>query len=62
MILLGTQHWGGLVSWLGDRFEDRRLVGPGDLRLVRVTDDVDEAAELARHCHLSRTQPPVRGG
>jgi uncharacterized protein (TIGR00730 family) len=62
VVLLGTEHWGGLVSWLGDRLEDTRLLGPADLRLVRVTDDVAEAVELAQHCHLRRTRPQGLSG
>jgi uncharacterized protein (TIGR00730 family) len=57
VILLGTQHWAGLADWLEDRLLRPGLVGPDDTRLLRLTDDPQEAADLAELCHLRQAQP-----
>ncbi len=45
VILLGTAFWAGLADWLRARLVDEGLITPGDLELIRVTDDADEAVE-----------------
>jgi len=44
IILVGTTYWSGLLDWIRDRLVDERMIAPGDLRLLRVTDDPDEVA------------------
>ena len=43
IVLLGTAYWGGLIDWLATTAVDTGTVGPRDLDLLTVTDDVDEA-------------------
>jgi uncharacterized protein (TIGR00730 family) len=52
VVLFGSDYWSGLLEWLRGQTLGRDLIGPGDLDLLAVTDDPEEAAELA-------TGPPV---
>lgn len=46
VVLIGTEFWGGLVDWLKDQVLGRGLVAESDLRLFRVTDDIEESVRL----------------
>ncbi|GAB5079075.1 LOG family protein [Arthrobacter sp. AD-310] len=52
VVLIGARHWSGLVSWIRTQLQDQGFIAPGDLRLLRCTDDLDEAADLISQCHL----------
>lgn len=52
VVLIGTAHWSGLLHWIRDHLRDQAFVATDDIRLLRVTDDIDEATELIQHCHL----------
>ncbi len=43
VVLMGTDYWGGLLDWLRDTMAADGKIGPDDLALMCVTDDVDEA-------------------
>ena len=43
VILFGTAYWGGLVEWLRTTVQTDGKIGPADLGLMHVTDDVDDA-------------------
>ena len=46
LILFGKRYWSGLLRWMDTTLEDHQLISPGDLDLLRVTDDVDEAVQI----------------
>ena len=46
LILFGKRYWSGLLRWMDTTMEDHQLISPGDLDLLRVTDDVDEAVQI----------------
>ncbi len=46
VILIGVDYWSGLVAWLNERAVAEGKLGPADLALVHVTDDLDDV--LAR--------------
>jgi uncharacterized protein (TIGR00730 family) len=48
VVLVGTEFWSGLLDWVREQLVGRALISPGDLDLVRVTDDVDEIVEVCR--------------
>jgi uncharacterized protein (TIGR00730 family) len=48
VVLVGTAFWGGLLDWVRDQLAGRGLIGPDDLELVRVTDDLDEVVRICR--------------
>jgi hypothetical protein len=54
VVLFGSDYWNGLLKWLADRPLARGLISPEDMNLVRVTDDPEEAADLA-----TRAKPHV---
>jgi uncharacterized protein (TIGR00730 family) len=45
VILIGVDYWSGLVSWLREQALDGGKIGPADLALLHLTDDLDEAVE-----------------
>lgn len=45
LVLLGKKYWSPLVGWLKDTVLEYGAISPGDLDLMYVTDDVDEAVE-----------------
>ncbi len=45
MILFGKDHWKGLLRWLKDRVESAEYISPGDLDLLTLTDDPQEAIQ-----------------
>jgi uncharacterized protein (TIGR00730 family) len=57
VVLLGRAYWHGLIDWLRDTMRAEGKVGPTDLDLLRVTDDVDEAVRHIR----DTAEPPMAG-
>lgn len=45
VMLFGTEYWGGLLDWITGRMREERMISKRDLRLFRVTDDIDEVVE-----------------
>ena len=54
VVLMGRQHWGGLIDWMDERLRATRLIGNGDLQLFKVCDDPVEAVEFIRAHDPSR--------
>jgi uncharacterized protein (TIGR00730 family) len=46
IVLLGVEHWEGLVEWMRNTMLADGRIGPTDLDMLILTDDVDEAVEL----------------
>lgn len=46
IVLMGSAYWSGLVDWLRDAVAESGRIGPADMDLFRVTDDVDEAVRF----------------
>ena len=47
IVLYGTEYWRGLFEWLTSTVQDHGMISPLDPRLVLITDDPDEAVEVA---------------
>src|SRR5277367_5242443 len=58
LILSGRDHWHGLLAWLKLRLEKEKFISPGDLDLVKITDDVDEVIAIIRD-YERRVGPPA---
>ena len=56
VVLFGHAHWDGMLEWLRSTVLGAGMISGDDLNLVSVTDDPDEAAELA--ARDSPTVPP----
>jgi uncharacterized protein (TIGR00730 family) len=57
MILFGTEHWKDLLAWMKARLQKDKLISPGDLDLLTLTDDVDQVVEIIRD-YERRVGPP----
>lgn len=51
VVLVGTEHWAGLVEWLRAQLLQRGRVDERDLILLHVTDDPQEVVHIVRRCH-----------
>ncbi len=63
VILYGSAYWKGLVRWLRERALRDRMISQKDMRLFRVTDDVDEIVQITRRQYerRKRTRGPKAG-
>jgi uncharacterized protein (TIGR00730 family) len=57
LILFGKKHWRGLINWMRRELGESKFIGPNDLKLFTVTDDVEEAAERILEYRRSITMP-----
>ena len=57
LILFGKDYWKGLLSWMKRRLEPAGFISPGDLDLVTVTDDPQEAIDIVLD-YERRVGPP----
>jgi uncharacterized protein (TIGR00730 family) len=46
IILFGKKHWQGLLRWMKERVQGPGYISPGDLDLVTITDDPQEAIDV----------------
>jgi hypothetical protein len=54
VILYGSEYWQGLVDWLKQTMLAGGKVSPGDLDLIRVSDDIDEIVQIVRDSQAAR--------
>jgi uncharacterized protein (TIGR00730 family) len=54
VVLLGSAYWSGLVAWLRATMQSHHYIGPHDLDLITVTDDVDEVISLLTAADAAR--------
>lgn len=54
VVLVGTDHWRGLVNWLNRALLDRSRVDASDLALLCVTDNPFEVRDLVSACHAAQ--------
>ena len=58
LICFGREHWSGLFKWLKSQMEDKaKFISPGDLNLVKLTDDPQEAIDIILD-YKRRVGPP----
>ena len=43
IVLFGRAYWGGLIDWLRESMAADGKIGPNDIDMLHVTDDVDDA-------------------
>jgi uncharacterized protein (TIGR00730 family) len=46
LILFGSKYWKGLMAWMKTQMEAHHYISDGDLKLLTITDDVQEAVDL----------------
>ncbi len=54
VILFGRHYWAGLMRWLHSRVAGEGKISPGDLDLVMLTDDPQEAAQAVIDAHAAQ--------
>ncbi len=47
VVLFGSSYWNGLLDWMRKETLSQELISPEDLNLLSLTDDPDQAAEIA---------------
>ena len=63
VILMGSQFWQPLLDWIRGSLLGHGYISPGDLDLLQVTDDVDEAVAIIDSAAAARPDrpPPATG-
>ena len=59
VVLFGTHYWAGLVRWLQSRVLGERKISAGDLDLLLLTDDPQEAAKAVIEAHAAQAKHPT---
>jgi uncharacterized protein (TIGR00730 family) len=60
VVLMDTGYWRGLLDWIRDTMRRDGKIGPHDLELIKVTDDVDEAVKHIVSADSAHTGEPDR--
>jgi len=58
VILVGTDFWGGLIDWIKTTLIENGTIGPNDLNLFKVTDDLDEVVSIIEEFYTDRIMRP----
>ena len=51
VVLFGSEYWGGLVDWIEQTVLRAGKIGEPDLKLLHVTDDVDDAMKVVHDAY-----------
>jgi uncharacterized protein (TIGR00730 family) len=62
VILFGSDYWNGLLQWIRERALAERMISQRDLKLFRVTDDVDEVVRVIRRYYARQQRGKGEGG
>ncbi len=54
VLLVGSDHWDGLIAWLRARLLSEGLISPSDVELLHVTDDPQDAVDVVVDCFEQR--------
>jgi uncharacterized protein (TIGR00730 family) len=54
IVLFDSDYWGELVDWVKSEVLADGMISPGDIELLHVTDDPDEAVALVLECYERR--------
>jgi uncharacterized protein (TIGR00730 family) len=60
VVLVGTEYWGGLLDWLRREAVVRGAIEPGDLDLIRSTDDMTEACAFLTAASTRRAREAAK--
>jgi uncharacterized protein (TIGR00730 family) len=51
VVLIGRDHWDGLLEWIGERLLEHGMISPEDEELLFLTDDPHEAVRIVSECY-----------
>jgi len=54
VVLFGSDHWRGLISWWNDKLLGEGMIAPDDVQLVGTTDSPEDAVETILACYEKR--------
>ena len=54
VVLIGSDYWGELLTWIRGELLADGMISPGDLDLLHVTDDIDDAVARVLECYEHR--------
>ena len=55
VVLIGSDYWGELLDWIRGELLADEMISPGDLDLLYVTDDIDEAVARVLESYDTRS-------
>ncbi|HLP17097.1 MAG TPA: TIGR00730 family Rossman fold protein [Bacteroidota bacterium] len=58
IVLMGTEYWGGLVTWIKTRMVEDGMVSVNELDLITVTDDPAEAVRTIEQFYETKEHIP----
>ena len=58
IVLMGTEYWGGLVTWIQTRMVDDQMISPADRDLFTITDDPAVAVATIEEFYKSKAHTP----
>ena len=59
VILWGSEYWQPMIDWLEDPVAQEGMIAPDDLKLFRVTDDLDEIVEIIERSFVAADRDRV---
>ena len=62
IVLVGTEYWGGLVTWLREKVQAEGKVHPEELDLLTVVDTPEEVVKIITKAHAEAGFDPPRRG
>ena len=51
IVLVGSEYWSGLLSWLKETMLGRGNIGVDELALIRVADDPEQVVKIIKEAH-----------
>jgi uncharacterized protein (TIGR00730 family) len=51
IVLVGSEYWAGLLSWLKETMLAKGNIGADELALLRVADDTEEVVRIIKEAH-----------
>ncbi|MGC4932979.1 TIGR00730 family Rossman fold protein [Gordonia sp. DT30] len=61
IVLVGREHWSGLLDWMRDVLVGKAMISPDDLDLLHVVDEPDEAVAIIRAAAVRRAEQKKQG-
>jgi hypothetical protein len=50
VVLVGSEHWQGMLDWTRSRLLERKLVSPEDVELLHLSDEPTEVVRIIDDC------------
>jgi uncharacterized protein (TIGR00730 family) len=54
VVLFGRHYWAGLFRWMQARMQGEKKISPGDLEIMHLTDDPEDAVEVVAAAYAAQ--------